>query len=107
MQSSLLTFLLLLPLAYGWTSRSNAVHSPSFVGVTSRVPGEMDDAPSVTELDSGNPCWEDFYDDDCAMSNVAAAHFVAGEWIKSLPCAKGLEVSLRVLLYLSTIQQSV
>jgi hypothetical protein len=63
------------------------------------MPGEMDDAPSdapsVTEMDSGNPCWEDLYDDDCAMSNAAAAAFVAGEWIKSLPCAKGLdEVSL-------------
>jgi hypothetical protein len=98
MPSSLLTLLLLLPLAYGWTSRSNVVHSPSFVGVRStfsiKVPGEMDDVPSVNEMDVGSPCWEDFYDDDCAMSNVAAAAFVAGEWIKSLPCAKGLEVSL-------------
>jgi hypothetical protein len=93
--------LLLLPLAYSWTSRSNVVHSPSFVGVRStfsvKVPGEMDDVPSVTEMDSDNPCWEDFYDDDCAMTNSAAATFVAGEWIKSLPCAKGLEVSLPVL----------
>jgi hypothetical protein len=63
-----------------------------------KIPGEMDDVPSVTEMDSGNPCWEDFYDDDCAMSNVAAAAFVAGQWIKSLPCAKGLEVSLPVLV---------
>jgi hypothetical protein len=94
MPSSLLTLLLLLPLAYGWTSRSNVIHSPSFVRVHSTMPGEMDDVPSVNEMDSGNPCWEDFYDDDCAMSNVAAAAFVAGEWIKSLPCAKGLEVSL-------------
>jgi hypothetical protein len=70
------------------------------VGVRStfsvKMPGEMDDVPSVTEMDSDNPCWEDFYDDDCAMSNIAAAAFVAGEWIKSLPCAKGLEVSLPV-----------
>jgi hypothetical protein len=65
-----------------------------------KKPGEMDDVPSVNEMDSGNPCWEDFYDDDCAMSNVAAAAFVAGEWIKSLPCAKGLEVSLLVLVCL-------
>jgi hypothetical protein len=101
MPSYSLTLLLLLPLAYGWTSRSNVVHSPSFVGVRStfsvKVPGEMDDVPSVTEMDSDNPCWEDFYDDDCAMTNSAAATFVAGEWIKSLPCAKGLEVSLPVL----------
>jgi hypothetical protein len=60
----------------------------------------MDDVPSVNEIENGNPCWEDFYDDDCAMSNVAAAAFVAGEWIKSLPCAKGLEVSLPVFVCL-------
>ena len=40
----------------------------------------------------GNPCWEDIFDDDCAMSNVYAASFVAAEWIKSMPCASGLEV---------------
>jgi hypothetical protein len=37
------------------------------------------------------PCWQDIYDDDCSMTNMAAAHFVASEWIKSLPCAQGLE----------------
>ncbi|KAL7580090.1 hypothetical protein ACA910_012853 [Epithemia clementina (nom. ined.)] len=37
------------------------------------------------------PCWEDLYDDDCAMSNVYSASFVASEWIKSMPCASGLD----------------
>jgi len=41
-----------------------------------------------------NPCWQDFYDDDCSMSAIYAASFVAKDWIKSMPCASGLEVSL-------------
>ena len=40
---------------------------------------------------SDNPCWQDFYDDDCSMTNIAAAHFVAAEWIKSMPCGAGIE----------------
>lgn len=40
-----------------------------------------------------NPCWQDLYDDDCAMETLAAASYVAAEWIKKLPCAKGIEVS--------------
>jgi hypothetical protein len=51
----------------------------------------MSDSPAVTEF-SRDPCWEDIYDDDCVMSSVAAASFVAGEWIKRMPCAAGLEV---------------
>lgn len=38
-----------------------------------------------------NPCWGDLYDDDCAMSNIYAASFVASEWIRSMPCASGVE----------------
>ena len=94
--------LLILPLAYGWTPQQN--RAPSFVGITAsklmvkKVPSEMDmtgemDLTGEVEMDNGNPCWEDLYDDDCAMSNVAAASFVASEWIKSLPCAEGIEVS--------------
>lgn len=102
MTSSLLTLLLLLPLAYGWTSQRNVVvRSPSFVGgiaskLSVKESGEMDmdNASSVTEMGNGNPCWEDFYDDDCVMTNAASAAFIAAEWIKGMPCAKGMEVSL-------------
>ena len=41
-----------------------------------------------------NPCWQDLYDDDCSMSTIYASSFVAKDWIKSLPCANGLEVSI-------------
>jgi hypothetical protein len=49
---------------------------------------------SAAEETTGNPCWQDIYDDDCSMSNIAAAGFVASQWIKGMPCAAGIEVSL-------------
>ena len=41
-----------------------------------------------------NPCWQDIYDADCTMDSIFSARFVASEWIKELPCARGMEVSL-------------
>lgn len=51
---------------------------------------------STTTLQStpNDPCWQDLYDEDCAMETLFTANYVAGEWIKELPCAKGMEVSL-------------
>jgi hypothetical protein len=66
----------------------------------------MSDSPAVTEF-SRDPCWEDIYDDDCVMSSVAAASFVAGEWIKRMPCAAGLEVCNDSHDYLCTFDCSV
>jgi hypothetical protein len=43
--------------------------------------------------DNGNPCWEDIYDSDCPMENMFSASFVAADWIKSMPCGAGIEVS--------------
>lgn len=40
-----------------------------------------------------NPCWQDLYDDDCSMDAVYQSSFVASEWLKSMPCASGIEVS--------------
>jgi len=45
-----------------------------------------------------DPCWQDLYDDDCAMERVNHAYFVAGKWIKSMPCANGLD-EVRVDIY--------
>ena len=41
-----------------------------------------------------DPCWQNIYDDDCSMSSIYAASFVAGDWIKSMPCGQGLEVRI-------------
>eukprot|EP00980_Cylindrotheca_fusiformis_P008902 scaffold1900_cov123-Cylindrotheca_fusiformis.AAC.28 len=41
--------------------------------------------------DEQNPCWQDLYDDDCSMDTIYQASFVASEWLKSMPCAAGLE----------------
>jgi hypothetical protein len=38
------------------------------------------------------PCWQDIWSYDCAMSNAYSAAFVPAEWIKKLPCALGLAV---------------
>jgi len=38
-----------------------------------------------------NPCWQDLYDEDCTMESLFAANYKAGEWIKRLPCAQGME----------------
>ncbi|GKY95444.1 hypothetical protein MPSEU_000506000 [Mayamaea pseudoterrestris] len=46
---------------------------------------------TVPEGMTDNPCWQDIYDDDCSMSNIAAAGFVASKWIKGMPCAAGIE----------------
>lgn len=54
------------------------------------MPGEMDEwAPEMQAGD--NPCWQDLYDDDCSMTSVFSASFVASKWIKSMPCGAGIE----------------
>eukprot|EP00560_Eucampia_antarctica_P008208 CAMPEP_0197826154 /NCGR_PEP_ID=MMETSP1437-20131217/3146_1 /TAXON_ID=49252 ORGANISM="Eucampia antarctica, Strain CCMP1452" /NCGR_SAMPLE_ID=MMETSP1437 /ASSEMBLY_ACC=CAM_ASM_001096 /LENGTH=128 /DNA_ID=CAMNT_0043426465 /DNA_START=56 /DNA_END=442 /DNA_ORIENTATION=- len=47
----------------------------------------------LSESNDGDPCWQDIYgdDDDCGMSTVYSANFVAEQWIKSMPCAAGIE----------------
>ena len=42
-----------------------------------------------------NPCWQDIWNYDCAMSTIYSASFVARDWIKSMPCAAGLAVSVQ------------
>eukprot|EP00979_Chaetoceros_neogracilis_P006282 scaffold1269_cov242-Chaetoceros_neogracile.AAC.3 len=46
--------------------------------------------PSSDHDDLDNPCWQDIWSYDCAMSNIYSAAFVAGDWVKSMPCASGL-----------------
>jgi hypothetical protein len=45
------------------------------------------------ETDTDNPCWQDIWNYDCAMSNIYSASFIAQDWIQSMPCAMGIEVS--------------
>jgi len=52
-----------------------------------------DDAPT-TGVETDDPCWQNMLDDDCSMGNIYASNFVAAEWIKSMPCGQGIEVSL-------------
>mmetsp|Transcript_22733 Transcript_22733/g.33244 ORF Transcript_22733/g.33244 Transcript_22733/m.33244 type:complete len:147 (+) Transcript_22733:92-532(+) len=52
---------------------------------------DEDDSHVHMGMDEENPCWQDIYEYDCAMSTVYSASFVAKDWIKGMPCAKGIE----------------
>ena len=79
----ILLLLLCLTVASSWTTtrRSRLRANPLFVSSSTEE----------QETNEGNPCWQDIYDDDCSMSNIFAAHFVASEWIKTMPCAMGID----------------
>lgn len=52
-------------------------------------------ADSQMDVDDNHfhPCsWQEIWDDDCDMSSIFAASFIAKDWIKSMPCAAGIEV---------------
>ena len=76
--------LLQLQFAHGWTSIKYPPSTPRGLMLRS--------ATAKSTEEESNPCWQDIYDDDCAMSNAFAANFVAGNWIKGMPCAEGIEV---------------
>jgi len=50
-----------------------------------------DDNAAMATTDDDDPCWQDIYDEDCCMSKIHSASFVAKDWIKSMPCGQGLE----------------
>ena len=104
---SILAVATLLSAFHGWMPRSQRV------GSLVRLSMADTPEPATTE----DPCWQDLYDDDCHMSSVYQASFVAGKrinngcicedeirpssllfaldlpgkWIKSMPCASGLD----------------
>ena len=84
--TTLLLLVSFLVAAQGWIARSTSQCQRQFAGTTLQVGSSAADP---------NPCWQDMYDEDCAMETIFAAQYVAADWIKKLPCAKGLEVSLR------------
>mmetsp|Transcript_33509 Transcript_33509/g.77244 ORF Transcript_33509/g.77244 Transcript_33509/m.77244 type:complete len:101 (+) Transcript_33509:1824-2126(+) len=84
----LVTFALLLPVANGWVYVS---HQRQNTCMRAAMPGEMDSSFS-SEMDPENPCWQDIYDDDCSLTSAYSASFIASKWIKSMPCAKGIDV---------------
>eukprot|EP00566_Odontella_aurita_P029091 CAMPEP_0113538832 /NCGR_PEP_ID=MMETSP0015_2-20120614/7584_1 /TAXON_ID=2838 /ORGANISM="Odontella" /LENGTH=150 /DNA_ID=CAMNT_0000438449 /DNA_START=153 /DNA_END=605 /DNA_ORIENTATION=- /assembly_acc=CAM_ASM_000160 len=84
-----------LPHCFGWVTRPQhllSCDSFSALGrsVNTRAFMQSEDGSAAVET-SENPCWQDIYDDDCRMSTVYSASFVATEWIKSMPCASGIE----------------
>lgn len=86
MKSTILSSILLLSSANGWTTPRRSLQQRSMVSVSAILKAR-------TET-TNDPCWQDLSDDDCAMEKVYASYFVVSEWIKSMPCASGLDVSV-------------
>jgi len=62
------------------------------------IPNEIDDGYWSDEFED-DPCWQNIYDDDCAMSTANLAFFKASVWVKGMPCAKGIEVNYNTLFH--------
>jgi hypothetical protein len=92
-------FLIFL-LTLGWTSRSSAFHlhaAPErrrFAAKNEKAISELSEGlPAAAEMQPFDPCWQHMMDSDCTMDHIYSAHFVAGKWIKSMPCGEGIQVS--------------
>lgn len=80
-----------LSVTHGWTTQRVVVSESKCWGT--RLGGAVDGTQ-----EQENPCWQDFYDDDCSMTNAYSASFVASKWIKGMPCAAGVEVGFDIRL---------
>lgn len=93
---------LLLPLACNaWTPALQKHQAVSFILPPTTTPFlSMSSTGIPSEIDDGywsddyeeDPCWQNVYDDDCAMTNANLAFFKASVWVKGMPCAAGIEV---------------
>jgi hypothetical protein len=94
-------YLLLLSLYFAQTfafSPRRPDHHRYFTAIVTTTPSTLLLLRSSPEEKTENPCWQDVYDDDCSMNNIAAAGFVASKWIKGMPCAAGIEVSNNIII---------
>jgi hypothetical protein len=89
MKRHLLLVSIVLSFAYGWIPQHATPRT--FVRLDIGQDGAGDTSSSSTEME--NPCWQDFYDEDCE-TNFAAASFIAAKWIKKMPCGAGIEVGV-------------
>lgn len=78
--------------AHGWIEAAKSTHFS--LRSSSSISHPLTILQVGNSAESPNPCWQDMYDEDCAMETIFAAQYVASDWIKKLPCAKGLEASL-------------
>ncbi|CAJ1969264.1 unnamed protein product [Cylindrotheca closterium] len=69
----------LLSVTHGWIAQKSSIRKTQ-----SFLRNHLSD-------DNFNPCWQDLYDDDCSMDAVYQSSFVASEWLKSMPCAAGID----------------
>lgn len=85
--------LLLISACNAFTSvpKSNHQQSVSSLLSMSSIPSESGDSYWSDEFED-DACWQNIYDDDCAMSTANLAFFKASTWVKGMPCAEGIEV---------------
>jgi hypothetical protein len=88
MKYHLLLVSIVLSFAYGWMPQHVTPRAFVQLEIGKDGPG---DTTSSTEMT--NPCWQDFYDEDCE-TNFAAASFVAAKWIEKMPCGAGIQVGV-------------
>lgn len=88
MKYHLILVSIVLSFAYGWMPQHATPRTFVHLDIGKDGPG---DTMSSTEMT--NPCWQDFYDEDCE-TNFAAASFVAAKWIEKMPCGAGIQVGV-------------
>lgn len=94
----LFAVLIMFPIAsHSWTPVAYKLEPLNLFMSSTGIPSEMDDGYWSDEFED-DPCWQNIYDDDCAMSNANLAFFKASVWVKGMPCAQGIEVSPYVIL---------
>mmetsp|Transcript_40343 Transcript_40343/g.94797 ORF Transcript_40343/g.94797 Transcript_40343/m.94797 type:complete len:108 (-) Transcript_40343:408-731(-) len=81
-----------------WISPHSRIIKPNEFCLQSQISEDFEESfEDVHELLSHElkPCWEEVasIDEDCVLGSIYASNFVAGDWIKSMPCAEGIEVS--------------
>eukprot|EP01083_Nonionella_stella_P013335 37552_1 len=70
----------------GLPTRTAFAARSTIPGITLKSAIPSDDV----NVDVDNPCWQDIWNYDCAMSTVYSAAFVANDWLKTMPCAAGI-----------------
>lgn len=99
MKSFLFVSLSLSVPTYGfWVHPQNNKMNISVMRVLSRQTlvvvsnADKSDTPGSSNVETDDPCWQNMLDDDCSMGTIYSSNFVAGDWIKSMPCGDGIEV---------------
>jgi len=103
MKAFLSSLLLLVIPSQAWLQQrqtSKTTFRPKNRATTTLVPRHADKKGNgngdEASVETDNPCWQNMLDDDCNMGEIYSSSFIAADWIKSMPCGEGIEVSSAV-----------